>query len=207
MNAAFEILTFIVSLLIFLALIPALWVSGRIILRNSIMVDRSTRLFLWLVLGGFFLIPLADLISYIHNLLMLAMPSAQNKTPVVLFLGTTSLFTYTLLFTTIGVIIYTLGSYYGRKIIDEKGLPVIKDLALSSLEQNFMVLGLAGLLHSIVMSIIRRFTSIRIPTPPDPFSVGFPGALAGLLGALIILAIVIVFMNGKLKSQQAGRDQ
>src|SRR5688500_14596779 len=140
MNVAVEILNFVASIFIFLALVPALWISGRIILRNLITADHRTRLFLWLVLGGFFLIPLADLISYIHNLLILAMPSAQNTTPVVLFLGTTSLFTYTLLFTTIGVSIYALGIYHGRKIIDEKRLPVIKDLALSSLEQNFMVL-------------------------------------------------------------------
>jgi len=98
--------------------------------------------------------------------------SNQNSTPFVLFLGTTSWFNYTLLFTTIGVITYALEIYYGRKIIDEQRLPVIRDLALSFLEQNFMVLGLAGLLHSIVTSIILRFISIRIPSPPDPFSVG-----------------------------------
>src|SRR5687768_5452202 len=143
MSAAFEILNFVASILIFLALIPALWISGRIILRNLITADHRTRLFLWLVLGGFFLIPLADLISYFSSLLMLAVPLDQNTTPVVLFLGTTSWFTHTRLFTTIGVSIYALGIYHGSKIIDEKRLPVIKDLALSSLEQHFMVLGLA----------------------------------------------------------------
>jgi hypothetical protein len=65
MNAAVEILNFTASLLVFLAPIPALWISGRIILRNPIAADRSTRLFVWLVLGGFFLILLADLISYL----------------------------------------------------------------------------------------------------------------------------------------------
>lgn len=202
MNAAFEILNFVTSLLIFLALIPALWISGRIILRNRLTENRPTRLFLWLVLAGFFLIPLHDLISYVVGLLMLAIPSNQRMTEVVLFLGTTSWLFYTILFTAIGVITYSLGIYYGRKIIDEHRLPVIKDLALSSLEQDFMVLGLAGLLHSMVTGILLRFFSISIPASSDPFSWGFTGALVGLIGAFIILAIVIIYMDRKLKSQQ-----
>ena len=202
MNAAFEILSFVASILIFLALIPALWVSGRIILRNPLTENRPTRLFLWLVLAGFFLNPLQDLISYLAGLLMLAIPSDQRMTEVVLFLGTTSWLFYTILFTVIGVITYSLGIYYGRKIIDERRLPVLKDLALSSLEQDFMVLGLAGLLHSMVTGILSRFFSIRIPVSSDPFSLGFMGALAGLIGAFIILATVIIYMDRKLKSQQ-----
>ena len=202
MNATFETLSFVASLLIFLALIPALWVSGRIILRNPLTENRPTRLFLWLVLAGFFLNPLQDLISYLAGLLMLAIPSDQRMTEVVLFLGTTSWLFYTILFTVIGVITYSLGIYYGRKIIDERRLPVIKDLALSSLEQDFMVLGLAGLLHSMVTGILLRFFSIRIPVSSDPFSWGFVGALVGLIGALLILAIVIIYMDRKLKSQQ-----
>jgi hypothetical protein len=206
MNAAVETLSFIASLFIFLALIPAVWISGRIVLRNPLTENRPTQLFLWLVLAGFFLIPLHDLISYLVSLLMLAMPSDQNTAPVVLFLGTTSWLFYTILFTVIGVITYSLGIHYGRKIIDERRLPVIKDLALSSLEQDFMVLGLAGLLHSTVRGILSRFFSIRIPASSDPFSLGFMGVLVGLIAAFIILAIVIMFMDGKLKSQQASRD-
>jgi hypothetical protein len=207
MNAAVEILNFVASIFIFLALVPALWISGRIILRNLITADHRTRLFLWLVLGGFFLIPLADLISYFSSLLMLAVPLDQNTTPVVLFLGTTSWLTYTILFTAIGVITYAVGIYYGRKIIDERRLPMIKDLALNALEENLMVLGLAGLLHSMVTGILLRFFSIRIPSTHDPFSWGFMGALTGLIGAFTILTIVIIYMDAKLKSQQTGRTR
>jgi hypothetical protein len=138
---------------------------------------------------------------------MLSVPSDQNTTPVVLFLGTTSWLTYTILFTAIGVITYALGIYYGRKIIDERRLPMIKDLALNALEENLMVLGLAGLLHSMVTGILRRFLSIRIPSTHDPFSWGFMGALVGWIGALIILAIVIIYMDRKLKSQQTGQTR
>ena len=59
MDTAFRILDFVASILIFLAFIPALWISGRIILRNSMSEDHSTRLFLWLVLGGYFLLHLS----------------------------------------------------------------------------------------------------------------------------------------------------
>jgi|GEM_PF-5069895 len=202
MDAAFQILNFVADIFIFLAFVPALWISGKIILRNSITQDHSTRLFLWLVLGGFFLLPLADLISYLRDLILLAIPWGRDIGEVQLFMGTTSFLFYSTLFTAIGVITYSSGLYYGRKIISEQRLPVIKDLALSSLEQNFMALGLAGLFSRMIRGIILNFISISIPAPSGPFSGGFMGAFIGWVIAFIILVVVIVYMDRKLKSPQ-----
>lgn len=202
MNTAFEIVDFLMSVLIFLALVPALWISGRIILRNAIAEARYTRLFLWLVLGGFFLIPLTDLIAYLGQWILLAVPSDQGTTPVFLFLGSTTWLSYSILFTVTGLIIYAVGIYYGRKVIAEGRLPVIKDLSLDALEQNFMVLGLAGLFSTMVRGVLLNFLSIRFPAASGLPSLGLTGSLVGWILALIVLALVLIFMDGKLKSRE-----
>lgn len=38
MDSGYEILHFVVSIILFLSIIPALWVSGRIILRNFLLI-------------------------------------------------------------------------------------------------------------------------------------------------------------------------
>ena len=54
MNANLEFFFNLIGTMLMIAAIPALWVSGRILLRNPLVTDRSTQLFLWLVLGSFF---------------------------------------------------------------------------------------------------------------------------------------------------------
>src|SRR5215211_1258921 len=75
MNTNLEIFyNVFVSILFWLTALIALWISGRIIRRNLIRVDRSTQLFLWLVLGGFFRIPLVDLLSALGTLIAQTIP-------------------------------------------------------------------------------------------------------------------------------------
>ena len=202
MDTGSQILDSVVSIVIFLATIPALWISGRIILRNPISEDRSTRLFLWLVLGGFFLIPLVDLISYFRDLISLAIPSDQNVTEFPLFLGTTSWQLYSAIVIAMGIIIYSFAIYYGQKLIAKHGLPVMKELTLSSLEQGFIVLGLAGLFNHMIRGIVINFIWMRFPVSTSVSSQSFISSFVGWIIAFLVLAIVIIFMNGQFKSEQ-----
>jgi hypothetical protein len=187
--------------MIFLAVIAALWLSGRIILRNQITVDRSLRLFLWLVLGALFLAPLVDLVCYLRDFVLLAIPSDGTIGEVQLFLGTILWSLYASIWIMIAVITYSSGIAFGRKLIDERRLPVIRDLSLGSLEKSFMVLGLAGLFSQMIRSTILNFASIYIPNPGEPFAGGYVGSLAGL----VILAILLRRMDQRLGSQRQGR--
>lgn len=202
MDAGFQILDSIVSIIIFLATIPALWVSGRIILRNPISGDHPLRLFLWLALGGFFLIPLVDLISYLRDLISLAFLSDQNLTEIPLFLGTTSWLQYSAIVIATGIIIYSFAIYYGRKLIAEHGFPVMKELALGSLEQGFIVLGLAGLFNHMIRGVVINFIWMRTPVPTGAPSQGVIGSFVGWIIAFLVLALVLIFMNGKLEGEQ-----
>jgi hypothetical protein len=134
--------------------IPALWVSGRILLRNPIATDRVTQVFLWLVLGGFFTIPLVDILSNIGNLVIANLQADQPDLPV--RIGTTSLMW--------NLIIYAVGIYLGQRAMTRLGVPFIKELALTPFERSFMVLGLAGLFNHAVSGILINLM-LRVFTP------------------------------------------
>jgi len=201
MDANFQILDSVGGILIFLAAVPALWIAGRIILKNPL-GDHRTQLFLWLVLGGFFLIPLVDLISYLRDLILLAIPSDQNATNIPLFLGTSSWLIYSVVAITMGVIVYSFAIYYGGRIIEKRQLPILKDLTLNSLEKGFIVLGIAGLFHQMIRGIVINFIWMRLPLSPGVTSQGLIGSLVGWIIAFLLLAIAVISMNRKLQSEQ-----
>jgi len=147
MNTNPEIFLNVVGTVLMLTAIPALWVSGRILLRNLRSKDRSTQLFLWLVLGGFFNIPLVDILSNPGNLIAQAIPSDQTELPV--RIGTTSII--------LNLMIYAFAIFYGQRIIAKHNLPFMNELNLTSLERSFIVLGLAGLFNHAVRGIVINF--------------------------------------------------
>ena len=144
MNTNLEFFFNLVGTGLMIAAIPALWVSGRILLRNPITTDRVTQLFLWLVLGGFFTIPLVDILSDLGNLAIAAIQADQPDLAV--RIGTTSILW--------NLIIYIVGIYLGLRVMARLGLPFIKELTLTPLERGFMVLGLAGLFNHAVSGIL-----------------------------------------------------
>lgn len=154
MNADLEFFFNLIGTALMIAAVPALWVSGRILLRNPIATDRVTQLFLWLVLGGFFTIPLFDIFSDLENLGIAAIQADQPDLPV--RIGTTSIVW--------NLIIYVVGIYLGLRVMARLGLPFIKELTLTSVERGFTVLGLAGLFNHAVRGILINLI-LRIFTP------------------------------------------
>jgi hypothetical protein len=201
MDTSLQILDSVAGILIFLAIVPALWIAGRIVLKNRL-GDHRTQLFLWLVLGGFFLIPLVDLISYLRDLISLAIPSDQNVTNFPLFLGTSSWLIYSVIAITMGVIVYSFAIYYGGRIIENRRFPILKELTLNSLEKGFILLGVAGLFHQMIRGIVINFIWMRLPVSQYVSSQGLIGSLVGWIIAFLLLAIAIISMSGKLQGEQ-----
>ena len=204
MDANLQIVSSISNIIMVLAVIPALWVSGRIILRNPISSDHSILLFLWLVLGGFFLIPLIDLLSNLRNLLSLIVSPDENMMEIPLFLGTTSWFWYSIISLIVATAIYAIAIIYGKRLLMEHGQTVIELLSLNDVEQAFFVLGLAGLLSSMIHGIIGNFlwilntdTETARSMPLGPW-----GAILGWVLAFLILIVVILLMNQKLLKEE-----
>lgn len=200
MDSTYQLINTVSTIFIFLAAVPALWVSGRIILRAPIHKDRFTRLFLWLVLGGFFLSPLVDLFYFLRSLVSLVLLPDENRMTVVLFLGTTTWFLYSLFSLILTLIMYGIGIYLGRSLIFKDGLPMVEQLSLTDLEKTFLVLGLAGLLNAMVHSIILNFLWIGSTGASNAAEPG-SGAIFGWILAVLILVAALLFMNGKLENE------
>ncbi len=195
MEIGFPFLDALFNILIVLAVIPALWVAGRIVLRNSIIDQMAVRLFVWLVLGGFFLIPLVGLVSVLRNLLSVIL-SGQTASPLdQKFLGLTIPALYAAMDAIIWLIGYGIALFYGPRLMRQYGARVSDALRLTPLEQAFAVLGLAGLF----ITMLKGFTSYPLPIfaglmSGDPLS----GLLVGA-GGLFLLIVAALVMSARLR--------
>jgi hypothetical protein len=133
-DANFQLVYSISNIIMFLAVIPALWVSGRIILRNPVLEERSISLFLWLVLGGFFLIPMIDVLAELRSLISFIVSPEENMGAIPIFLGTTSWLLYSIISLALTIFVYAVAIYYGRLLLAKHGLPVIEQLSLNNME-------------------------------------------------------------------------
>jgi hypothetical protein len=201
-DANFQLVYSISNIIMFLAVIPALWVSGRIILRNPILEERSISLFLWLVLGGFFLIPMIDVLAELRSLISFIVSPEENMTPIPLFLGTTSWLLYSIISLTLTIFVYAVAIYYGRLLFAKHGLPVIEQLSLNDMEQGFVVLGFAGLFNAMIHGIVMNFLWIGNTGATRTVTLGSWGAMLGWILAFLLLALAIIYMNGKLENER-----
>ncbi len=194
MEIGFPFLDALFNILIVLAVIPALWVAGRIILGNSIIDQNAVRLFVWLVLGGFFLIPLVGLVSLLRNLLSVIL-SGQTASPLdERFLGLTIPALYAAMDAIIWMIGYGIALFYGPRLMRQYAAPVGKALGLTPLEHAFAVLGLAGLF----ITLLKGFTSYPLPIFAGLM---FGNALSGLFveaGGLLVLFVIALAMRARL---------
>jgi hypothetical protein len=153
MNTNLEIFYNIaVSILFLLTVLVALWVSGRIIRRNLVGADRSTQLFLWLVLGGFFRIPLVDLLSALGTLIAQTIPVDPSLSELSVRPDITV--------TIVKLLIYAFGIYFAQRVIAKHNIPFLRKLTLSSLERVFIVLGMAGLFNRLLGDLVGNFILI-----------------------------------------------
>ncbi len=199
MNTEFDSLNLVASILIFLAAFPALWIAGQIVLRNLGQQGRPIQLILWFALGGCFLIPLIDLLSYLRDLIGLAVPSGQSGSEFSLFLGRIAWPRYSGMAVALSAILYGLAIYYGGRLFTQTRL--MENLTLNPLEKAFIVLGLAGLINQMVRGIVLNFLWIRIPVPTEISSQGLFGALLGWIVGLMLLGVVVAYMNGLIEKK------
>jgi hypothetical protein len=201
-DANFQLVYSISNIIMFLAVIPALWVSGRIILRNPVLEERSISLFLWLVLGGFFLIPMIDVLAELRSLISFIVSPEENMGAIPIFLGTTSWLLYSIISLALTIFVYAVAIYYGRLLLAKHGLPVIEQLSLNNMEQGFVVLGFAGLFNAMIHGIVMNFLWIGNTGATRTVTLGSWGAMLGWILAFLILALAIIYMNGKLENER-----
>jgi len=188
----------------FLAAFPALWISGRMILRNYAEDHRTTRLFIWLALGGLILIPIADCLRYTISILSLIVPLFWNSATVTVFLGMGPFMASSGITTALGIVVYGLALYSLRSIFVGNKIPIIQEYRVEKWEQGFVLLGIAGLVNRMVSGLVTGFVSMYLPLLTDDKDLA--QLLAGFwitwLLAFLILLVTMWIMNERLSRRE-----
>ena len=197
MDESMQLMESVMSIAVFLATFPALWISGRIILRNYAGYSRTTHAYLWLALGGLILTPLTDLLRYLSSVLSLIIPSLRSPVPFMVFLGVGNFMLYSTITLILGMIVYGLAVYYARPLLALGKLPLIQGLKLEFWESGFVLLGIGGLINQMVRGIVVRFVSISLPSLTDTqdLAQGYKGFWVTWLIAFLILLVTLFVMD------------
>ena len=205
MTAPYDVLSAIYSLALLLAAIVALWLAGRMILRNisqirgfkdDFALKRPLVLMIWLALGGLFVIPLIDLIGIIDAFVetfvpLFAIPVSQFVTvsgmEPSLFTGMRG---------ALLLLVYGLALWLGLKVSRSWDIPIDLPIQLTPFEKIFMILVLGGLAHSAVEEIV--FGVVFTGATALSFHLG--SQLAGwsiswILGLLLLGLVLLVMLN------------
>ena len=205
MSAPSYILDTIYSVAWLLAVVLALWIAGRIILRNISQVqenkddmafERPLILMIWLALGGLFVIPLIDLIGIIDAFVetfvpLFAIPASQFVTVAGM---EPSLFTATrgLLL----LLVYGLALWLGLKLLRIWNVPIDLSIRVTPFEKVFMVLVFGGLAHSAVEEIV--FGVVFTGATALSFRLGSQlvgWGISWILGLLLLGLVLLIMLN------------
>lgn len=204
MDSNVEWLSTVGSIGYFLAVFPALWISGRIILRNYSGDNRTAQIFLWLALGGLILAPLTDSLRYLSSILSLIVPFFRISADVTVFLGMGSFMVYSGITLVLGIVVYSLALYYLRMIVVRGKIPIVQELQIVKWELGFVLLGIAGLINHMVSSLVISFVSISLPSLTDDKDIAqlLSGFWISWLLAFLVLFVTLWIMNDRLSKRE-----
>lgn len=206
MSAPSYILNTIYSLAWLLAVIFALWIAGRMILRNISQVqehkddmafERPLILMIWLALGGLFAIPLLDLIGIIDAFVetfvpLFAIPASQFVTvsgtePWPLFTGMRG---------ALFLLVYGLALWLGLKVLRIWNIPIDLSIRVTPFEKVFVILAFGGLAYRAVDAVVGLVVSsgatalsLRLGSQPAGERISW------ILGLLLLGLILLVMVN------------
>jgi hypothetical protein len=199
MDSSAQLMSSIQSIAVFLAAFPALWIAGRITLRNYSGNDRATQMFLWLALGGFILTPLTDFLRYLSSLFSLIIPSLWDSGNIMVFLGEGPFLMYSTITLILGIFVYGLALYDGRMMIADGNIPLVQELQLESWELGFILLGIVGLINDMVNGVVVSFVNIYLPslTAQQGLAQLSTGFWISWLIAIVVLLVTLFIMRGR----------
>jgi len=204
MDASSEFLSSIGSIGYFLAAFPALWIAGRIVLRNYSGGYRAAQITLWLGLGGLFFTPITDALRYFSSIVEFITPWFWTSFTINVFLGTGSFMAYSAIRLALGMIIYGLALYSLRLMIDQGKVRIAQYWQVEDWELGFLLLGIAGLVNHMVSGLVIGLVSIYLPSLIEGVEVAQMSRgfwISWLLGFLILL-VVLFIMNVRLSKRE-----
>lgn len=204
MDASSGFLSSVGSIGYFLAAFPALWLAGRIILRNYAGGHRATQIILWLALGGLFVTPITDALRYLLSVVELVIPWFWNTIPITVFLGMGQFMAYSAMRLAFGLAVYGLALYFLRSIIKTVRDIIAQFWQVEDWEVGCALLGIAGLVNYMVSGLVIGFVSLYLPSLTDTWTItqlsrGF--WISWLIGSLVLL-VLLFFMNERLSKRE-----
>ncbi len=181
----------------------ALWIAGRIVLRNlsfvhnKISSNRAIQLLIWLALGEIFILLLLDLLGLIQLITTLSSETGEAYTlwgsvpPLVYDLSTV----FTVLF------IYSATLTIGWKPLFKRVPPILEAIQFNVYEKVFSLLAIAALVNHVIRFIIHSVIWQQTPLEVEGLGKGIAGFFAGWLTGLLIVAIIIYVMSELLEKQ------
>jgi len=184
----------------FLAAFPALWISGRIILRNYPSDHRPAHLFIWLALGGLILTPITDFLRYTSSVLSLIVPLFWSSATITVFLGMGPFMASSGITTAMGIVVYSLALYSLRPIFAGNKIPIMEAYRAEKWELGFVLLGVAGLANRMVSGLVTGFVSIYLPRLTENLDLAqlLSGFWITWLLAFLLLLVTLWIMKGRL---------
>jgi hypothetical protein len=217
MSEPSNILNAIYSLAWLLAVIFALWIAGRIILRNisqvrehkdDMVLERPLILMTWLALGGLFAIPLLDLIGLLRAFVetfvpLFTIPASQFVTvsgtePWPLFTGMRGV---------LFLLVYGLALWLGLKVLRIWNVPIGLSIRVTPFEKVFVILAFGGLAYRAVYAVV----GLVISSGATALSFRLGSQLAGeglsWILALLLLGLILLVMLNRLDARLQRDDQ
>ena len=217
MSAPSNILNTIYSLAWLLAIIFALWIAGRIILRNisqvqenkdDMALERPLILMIWLALGGLFAIPLLDLIGIIDAFVETFVPFfAITASQFVTVSGTEPWPLFTGMRGALLLLIYGLALWLGLKVLRIWNTPIDLSIRVTPFEKIFMILAFGGLAYRAVDAVV----GVVISSAATALSFRLGSQLAGdgisWILALLLLGLILLIMLNRLDASMQKDNQ
>lgn len=195
MDSVYQSLNFVFSLLGFLVIFPALWISRRLLPAllewarvkplQGFVASPSGKLILWLALGGFLTFPMMDLISWFTYLIQAIAPNTGQVTTI---FGSVSASVYTLVPLIVMLVVYGVVLLASRRLWTAPG-------RISPIERFFMAAGFASLAYHAVQEQPQRLLFLAVPTPLVQKDLGVSGMLLGWVLGLALLGICLLVLN------------
>lgn len=169
---------------------------------------RGLTIVLWLVLGGFFYLPLTDLITGLRTAVFLGIGwNEMGLSPAFNSFGSLPQNYYFLFTLILLIVVYGFVLILGRRAFADRPGSLFFDLQLSSIERAFMLLGAAGLVHFLINNLLITLIWVDLPNQTaQPTGGALPFLAPAIVGLLLVLLLVF-WMNSALLREEIQMDE
>jgi hypothetical protein len=213
MNTTQEIFQSIYGIAVLLSFLPAMWISGKIILSN-ITEEQSPEaepsqgihrihILYWIVLAGLFSLPITDLLRLSYTLLQPVVPGYFAPTnQIVTFWGSGPMYVFDALQFALILLVYALVLSQVRGLEETIDLPYLGVIQLTGFQRVCLMLGIGGLVNQLAEGVVSHIVWLNIPLIQRQISAGLVGILGSWVVGILLLILIYLALSSRLYSSE-----